>query len=114
MKRRLKGHVTARSFQYLKYPPFFVKKKREQLFTQGKSDRIRGNGFKLKGERFRLNIRKIFVNCGGSDALKQLAQRSWGCHTPGSVLGWIACGLEKPDPVNGIPAHDRGVELEDL
>lgn len=64
VKRRLKGDAPARSFQYVKYPPFFIKKKREQLFTQAKSDRIRGNHFKLKGERFRLNIRKIFLTVG--------------------------------------------------
>ncbi|GAB0178543.1 hypothetical protein GRJ2_000319600 [Grus japonensis] len=53
-KRRLWGHHIA-AFQYLKEA---YKKDGEGLFMRAWSDRTRGNGFKLKEGRFRLDIRK--------------------------------------------------------
>ncbi|KAK4823902.1 hypothetical protein QYF61_008115 [Mycteria americana] len=55
-KRRLWGDLIV-AFQYLKEA---YKKDRERLFTRTCSDRTRGNSFKLKGGRFRLDIRKKF------------------------------------------------------
>jgi len=52
-KRRLWGKLIA-AFQYLKVP---YKKAREGLFTRAYSDRTRVNVFKLKEDRFRLDIR---------------------------------------------------------
>jgi len=54
--RRLRGHPIA-AFQYLKGT---YKKAGEGRFTRACSDRTRGNGFKLKEGRFRLNLRKKF------------------------------------------------------
>ncbi|KFZ51064.1 hypothetical protein N321_05166, partial [Antrostomus carolinensis] len=55
-KKRLRGdHIAA--FQYLKGA---YKKAGEGLFIRIVNDRTRGNGFKLKEGRFRLDIRKKF------------------------------------------------------
>jgi len=53
-KRRLREDVRA-AFQYLKGG---YKKAEEGLFTRACRDRTRGNGFKLKEGRFRLDPRK--------------------------------------------------------
>ena len=57
-KRRLWADLLA-AFQYLKG---VYKRAGEGLFTRAGRDRTRGNGFKLKGGRFRLAIRKKFFN----------------------------------------------------
>ncbi|GAB0179549.1 hypothetical protein GRJ2_000420200 [Grus japonensis] len=55
-KRRLWGDLTA-AFQHLKGA---YRKAGEGLFARACSDRTRGNGFKLKDGRSRLDIRKKF------------------------------------------------------
>ncbi|KFV14708.1 hypothetical protein N340_14043, partial [Tauraco erythrolophus] len=55
-KRRLRGDLIA-AFQYLKGA---YRKAGEGIFTRACSDRIRGNGFKLKEGRFQLDLRKKF------------------------------------------------------
>ena len=55
-KRRLQGDLRA-AFQYFKGT---YKKAGEGLFTRSCSDRTRGNGFKLKESRSRLDLRKKF------------------------------------------------------
>ncbi|KFV09946.1 hypothetical protein N340_08998, partial [Tauraco erythrolophus] len=53
-KRRLRGDVLA-AFQYLKGT---YRKAGEGHFTRAYSDQTRGNGFKLKEDRFQLDLRK--------------------------------------------------------
>ncbi|KFQ06393.1 hypothetical protein N330_13384, partial [Leptosomus discolor] len=55
-KRRPQGDLTA-TFQCLRGA---YRKARERLFTRARSDRMRGNDFKLETSRFRLDIRKKF------------------------------------------------------
>jgi len=56
-KRRLQEDLIA-AFQYLKDA---YKRAGEGLFTKACSDRTRGNGFKQKEGRYRLNTRKKFL-----------------------------------------------------
>jgi len=51
------------AFQYLKAA---YRKPREGIFTRTRSDRTRGNGFKLKEGRFKPDIRKKFCAMRGS------------------------------------------------
>jgi len=46
--------------------------------------------------------------------LEEAAQRGSGGPIPGNIQGRVGWGSEKPDLVSGVPAHCRGVGLDDL
>lgn len=61
----------------------------EGLFIRECSDRLKGNGFKVKEHRFRSYVGKKFFHCEGGKKLEQNAQRSCGCPIPGNVQGQV-------------------------
>jgi len=52
----------------------------------GDTDRTRGNGFKIKEKRFRLDGKEVF-HWERGEVLEQAAQRGCGCPIPGGVQG---------------------------
>jgi len=46
----------------------------------------------------------------GDEALEQVAQRGGRCPIVGSVQGQVGWGFEQPGLVEGVPAHDRGLD----
>ena len=72
------------AFQYLQGA---YRKAGEGLFIRAGSDRMRGNGFKLKEVRFRLDIRKAHIYCEGGETLEPVPQRDCECPLSGSIEG---------------------------
>ncbi|KAK4823398.1 hypothetical protein QYF61_001772 [Mycteria americana] len=110
-KGRPQGDLIA-AFQYLKRA---YKKGEDRLFSRACCDRTRGNGFKLKEDRFTIGHKEdFFFFYEGVETPEQVAQRSCGCSIIGNVQGQVGRGSEQPDLVKNVPAHGRGVELHDL
>jgi len=66
--------------------------------------------FKLKEDRFTLDIRKNEIcSCEGDETLEQVAQRSCGCPLPGNIQVQVGRAFEQPGLVEGVLAHSSGV-----
>jgi len=61
-----------------------------------------------------MRYKKEILYCEGGEALEQVAQRGGKCPSPGNVQGQAGWGSEKFDLVEDVPAHCRGIELDDL
>jgi len=103
-KRRLRAHLTT-AFQELNGA---YEKTGEGLFTRECSERARGNGFRLKEGRFKLDITKKFFTVRVVRQWNRL-DVSGGCPLPGSVQGHAGWGFEQLNLVESAPAHGRRI-----
>jgi len=90
-KRRLQGDLTV-AFQFLKGA---YKQEGAQLFARSNTDRTRGNCFKLKYGRFRLDVRNKFftqraVRPWPSCPEKLCVPHPWRHSGPGCMGPWTA------------------------
>ncbi|PKU40357.1 hypothetical protein llap_9343 [Limosa lapponica baueri] len=98
-KRRLQGDLVG---QYLKV---IYKKAGEGLFTRQCSNRMRGNSFKLKEGRFRLDIRKKFFTVRVVRHWNRLPREA----ADAPSLEVFKTRLD--GALGGVPAHGRGVGM---
>jgi len=91
---------------------------RTDFFNRACSDGTKGNDLKLKEGRFRLDIRKKFFMMRVAqvfyDTLAQVARRGGRYPIPGNIHGQVGWVSEQPDLPEDVPAHCRGVGLDDL
>ena len=99
------------AFQYLKGA---YKKDGDKLFSKACCNRTRGNGFKLKEGRFRLNTKKKFFTMRVVKHWNRLPREVVDAPIPGNIQGQVGQGSEQADLVEDVPTHCRGVGLDDL
>jgi len=105
-ERRLRGDLTA-AFQCLKGTH---KKDGDRLFSRACYDRTRGNGFKLKEGRYRLDIRKKCFMMRVVKHWHRSLKRGGRCLIPGDIQGQVGQCSEQPHLVADVPARCRGLD----
>ena len=107
-KRKLWGNLIA-AFQYLKGA---YKKAGEGLFTRTCRNRARGNGFKLKEGRFRLEIRKTFFMVRVVGCWKRLPREFVGVPSLEVFKARLHVAFSNMGLVEGVRAHGREVGIQ--
>jgi len=69
---------------------------------------------KLKKSRFRSDVKKKMFYYEDGETLEQLAQGGSGGPILGNIQGQVGRGSEQPGLVEHVPAHWKGVGLDDL
>ncbi|KAK4811240.1 hypothetical protein QYF61_022137 [Mycteria americana] len=109
-KRWLQGDLIA-AFQYLKGA---YKKDGDRLFSRACSDRTRGNGFKLKEGRFRLDIRKKCFMMRVVKHWSRLPREVVDAPSLETFKARRQYGLEKPELQTSLDIVSHSILLEKL
>jgi len=107
-KRRLWGDLVE-ALQYLNRA---YRKYGDNLFSRVCCSRTRSNGFKLREDRFRLDIRKKFFTMRVAKHWNRLPREL--VEAPGNIQGQVGQGSEQRGLVEDVPAPCRVVGLDDL
>lgn len=74
-------------------------------------DRMRGKGLKLEEERLKLGVRREFCTVR---VVRHRVPRGCGCPIPAGAQGQAGWGPGQPDPLGGVTACGRGLDLDHL
>lgn len=79
----------------------------DRLFSRASWEKTKGNGLLLKEGRFRLDIRKKYLEIRVVKLWDRLPREVVDASIPGNIQGRVGQGSEQPDLVD-VPAHFRG------